>query len=890
MRKILAAVLSACLLAGLVAAAISVTPKKAIATPVSTSEAEYIVNGRVFPDPHGCRDAAPGNSPFAKGNTCAADFIQYEEMTKGLKYVESLFPDFSKYYTLDRHFRCNGKPARTGAEGCPKFKSAGLPVSFDDNAETFVREHRRLHMFRVTDETSPIPLRQRKWFVFPLSIHGIERAGVEGGVRAMEDLATWGACEANKAPDFVNCESEVTGTEAKPYPLLEATPDKSLGTGAALKRAVVVIMMPNPDGWLRGDRFRDRVPGTHFYQRYNGNGVDLNRDWPTKGWTFRPYTPASEPEVNAFGKVLRHLGPKDANGNAKWAGGIDLHGQLIDRAFSFTLLGAGEFDYGRNQAILQTTKGAWKDAENRLGYSPLIKPNDAPQDDPRLYGVQWGTVWDTIDYTITGGLGDWIGSPIGLNAHVPIDNEMSLSHLSNCGIGTCFEPDAEQLHVDGNKSLIYAMINYGLKNENKAFGTQGRVAYVKNPGVIQAKTDRTVVPPRFTKFPPQADIMNQTLSDMNNYTYEFDVLPPKQGVYNGGIAASLTCFTSPGPDPSCELTDAYLERRVEKGDERPRECDPAPAECWEVVNSYFLQGVGYSATGKALHSNLPEPGRWRVRLSGSASIGFDLDIFFSKEKAWNDPGQLGYRVTTMNFWKDLEKYARPGLDPLTVGEIQNTDSWKQRYDTIAITNRVYDEVAGELKQWVAAQDGNLVLTDRAIGMLNKMGIVQGGVNFTKQYAGYINFETEQGENGDEGTYDDPSGLARNVNQPGAAEGGQGEADLDARENHRHQTYEPVPIGIAIEDSGGGDWPNSPVWHVSKAALQGAQGEANPVGTTADFNNVSLGEIKYKGGHIRWAGALLPDPSEKFDHPFGIENYALTYSGYQVLKNMLTYNR
>ena len=26
---------------------------------------------------------------------------------------------------------------------------------------------------------------------------------------------------------------------------------------------------------------------------------------------------------------------------AKWDGGIDLHGQLIDRAFSFTLLGAG---------------------------------------------------------------------------------------------------------------------------------------------------------------------------------------------------------------------------------------------------------------------------------------------------------------------------------------------------------------------------------------------------------------------------------------------------------------------------------------------------------------------------------------------------------------------
>src|SRR3712207_4777842 len=159
---------------------------------------------------------------------------------------------------------------------------------------------------------------------------------------------------------------------------------------------------------------------------------DLNRDWPTKGWTFWPYTPASEPESKAFGKVLRELGPKP-NGKPKWEGGIDLHGQLVDRAFSFTLLGAQEFDYGENQENLDVVKGAWADAENRLGYSPIIKPNDAPQDDPRLYGVQWGTIWDTIDYTITGGFGDWIGSPIGLGADVPIDNEMTASHLANCG-------------------------------------------------------------------------------------------------------------------------------------------------------------------------------------------------------------------------------------------------------------------------------------------------------------------------------------------------------------------------------------------------------------------------------------------------------------------------
>ena len=137
--------------------------------------------------------------------------------------------------------------------------------------------------------------------------------------------------------------------------------------------------------------------------------------------------------------------------------------------------------------------------------SPLIIPNDAPQTChvdagvveicDGIYGVQWGTIWDTIDYTVTGAFGNWIDSPFGLNGD-GIDNEMSLSHLSNCGTGSCWSPDVEQLHVDGNKSLIYAMINYSLKPENRKFKTKGRVGYIHNRGVIKEKSDPTTTPPK----------------------------------------------------------------------------------------------------------------------------------------------------------------------------------------------------------------------------------------------------------------------------------------------------------------------------------------------------------------------------------------------------------
>ncbi|MEA2499756.1 MAG: hypothetical protein QOH26_2161, partial [Actinomycetota bacterium] len=377
MRRILVALLATVM-------ALSFVPGAA-SSPVASMEAQYTAYGRVFPDPQGCNAPGPGASPFAKGQVCAADFLQFQELQDGTALLETLFPRFVEFYQLDKDFTCSGKPVSGDAKGCAAFKSAGIPVSADATGPA-TREKKPLFMIRVTDES--VSDKNKKFFVFPLSIHGIERAGVEGGTRAAEDLATWAACETEDAPEIVDCESPDNDA---PHPLLEATPKKSITAGDALRKSVVYFIYPNPDGWTRGER----TQGTQFFQRYNGNGVDLNRDWPAQGYTFRPYTPWSEPETRGFGRVLQAVGPKDSRGKPKWTGGIDLHGQLADRAFSFTLIGGSERPFDKNQRVLQTVKGAWRDAEKRLAYSPIIKPNDSPQDDPRMYGVQWGTIWDT---------------------------------------------------------------------------------------------------------------------------------------------------------------------------------------------------------------------------------------------------------------------------------------------------------------------------------------------------------------------------------------------------------------------------------------------------------------------------------------------------------------
>jgi hypothetical protein len=849
----------------------------ALSTPVATDPQQYEILGRIFPDPHACR---PDGSPWAKGNVCAADFIQYQEMVDGTRFLEKTFPSFVEFYTLHKDFRCDGGPARSKKDGCKDFRSAGVPQTTHDG-EPLARERLPLYMVRITDES--VPDKGKKHFVFPLSIHGIERAGAEGGTRAAEDLATWGACERKKVPDYVDCSH--ADNEA-PHPLLEATPKKSIAAGKALRESAVYFIWANADGWHKGDRSN----GVSFYQRYNGNGVDLNRDWPEQGWTHLPYTPWSEPESRAFGKVLQAIGPKDRRGNPRWTGGIDLHGMVDAKAFSFTLLGGTQRSYDKDQRVLQTVKGAWADAEARLAYSPRIKPNDAAEADPRQYGVQWGTIWDTIDYTVTGAFGNWIDSPMGLNAD-GIDNEMSFSHLSNCYVGSCFDQDIEQLHVDGNKSLIYSMINYSLKPENTTFQTKGRVAYVHNDGFVSEKPKKKArAAAKWRNLPRQKPIKDVTLGPNNDYIHEFKVKgPPK--VFNGGIEAVITCSNLQGFG-TCSSTQSHLEKKG--GTEHPGEEDE---DEWQTINSYNGGGTDlYMNTGQALHGNFPEPGRYRIRIDrGTAGGLYNADIRFTKEAAWPDPGQLGFKATSMRFWEMLSRLASPGVDKITPEQIRSTDSWKTKYDTIVITNRVYYNLGPILRRWVADQDGNLVLTDKALKMmmdpLALMPEVTGetpSVQRTGVYAGYVNFATTDKDV----TYDDP--LARRLNQKGAAEGRsctakqsgivRAEACGPDDEIHRRQTYEPVPLGYSLND--GGD--NSPVWYVRQEAWENIKGKGRAVATSTQQDRVSLGEIKLKGGTVRFIGALLPDPTTNFYHPYGLSDYALTWAGYQLLNNLLTW--
>jgi hypothetical protein len=97
----------------------------------------------------------------------------------------------------------------------------------------------------------------------------------------------------------------------------------------------------------------------------------------------------------------------------------------------------------------------------------------------------------------------------------------------------------------------------------------------------------------------------------------------------------------------------------------------------------------------------------------------------------------------------------------------------------------------------------------------------------------------------------------------------------------------VPIGFAIQDEDGNDFNSSPVWAVDRKTWEDAGGRT--AGTTT-AEKVTLGELRLGQGTIRIIGPLVPMPSEQYYHPFGLANYAVTYTGYQVLQNTLQWTR
>ncbi|MGH2957499.1 MAG: M14 family zinc carboxypeptidase [Solirubrobacterales bacterium] len=1021
--------------AALAIAAVLLSASSATAAPVATSDEAYSVLGRVFPDPlAGCQNLGTSPcSPNAQGNFPATQFIQFPEFEEALEYMNGK-PEWARYLEVwplsTGQFPGNNLPGGPEFTPAAEYKSAGIPTS------ELERKKSDLYVLRVTDET--VPDDQKKRYTLSLSIHGIERAGAEGGTRAMEDLVT--AATTGKDDDTI------IPTEIDP---------NAPSFADVLKKTIIYFTYPNPDGWRRGDLSE----GGFFYQRYNGNGVDPNRDWPDIGYSFRPYSGQSEPETRAFSDFY-----DDVRQHGGFAAGDDLHGQVFADALSYTLLPHGRHDYAKDQRIREAAKTIHAVSEGALSWSPYIQPNDAPQGgglpcvDPvglgdacaQIYGQTWGTVYDTINYTTTGTLGDWFDSREGLNAD-GIDNEMSFSHLDR---NVVFDPHGEQLHVDGNKALIYAhlaeIVNPPTDTTFDAAGHKGYVAnarLTRQEQVLQPD-DSGQDPQGPISMGPKPQTAEQTIYDAA------DGFQVNQG--NGGMRVQVTMANLQGVAPSYQPNGNQVTLDVEC-----RGCDDhfhAPGtedpDAWTLVASDFNQQQLYQSAGLTATVNRPDaikadgsPVEWRLVIGGlhgatKAEIEFTRGPASSDGNTGGDepPRLAAYDVANTDFFSELDNYTRaaegfdavdprqvldggqdlgqldsltladnplPGYtgqfgappsgqppadiqiesqqptapaahDPSTDQELSEprarvpgsfervdfeigadqtaksmtaeitladpesgdfdlylytvnedgsetflsssttsgshetitlatpkpgayrlyVDNWLAVSDTHwtgAITFEPYpadasdtgayskaekDAWMAELREFVQG-GGNLVLTDGALLALPDLVPALQRTDVAKQtvYVGQVAFSDGAGD-----TTGDP--LAADVEQPGARFNG----------GMRRQTFEPTPLGFAIQDQSGADESNAPQYSVDRAAWEAAggryvAGSANSATRTAQAvtDRAAVGELELGQGRIRIIGALLPQPSQAFDHPLGIEPYAVTYTGYILARNLLDWD-
>ena len=442
------------------------------ATPVCTDgymggPPRTVCGGRIFPEAH-----------------LSQDYVQYmpdptgfREYQHGLEKLEMLYPRWIDVFTLSDHFN-DPDAVSVGPDGQRSYASGDS----GDGHDIFV--------IKLTDEE--VPDDGKETLLYSLSIHGDEKGGIEGGVRAAEDLVV-AAAEGGTISDGVAGFESTTGSvpEIREYEVSEV-----------LANEVVYLVNFNIDGWRRGDHFVGGRPNAGLPSRGNQLNTDLNRQMPTVGWINPSRNPLTESEMLFGNRFMHEVSAAGVDG--KMAYGADVHGEGQSRAWADIMYPAGQFDsvkHRRLMSIAERTKSVMDDTLFLGGPNEVeeltggdagegIEDFGGPRNTIPTKPARWGTVWDTLGYTDTGFLGDYMATELGVTG---MDYEIALNHADSRAYGRPWGVLLQENYINATRAIIKTAMAYAMTERTDfadlKIDPQGRVGYVFNPDTVSSQDE-----------------------------------------------------------------------------------------------------------------------------------------------------------------------------------------------------------------------------------------------------------------------------------------------------------------------------------------------------------------------------------------------------------------